>query len=201
MAGFFYYVGAALESVLSVFGVRATYEQPKYHVVGHIGDQVEVRQYGALRAVETPIDMGNDGAAFGRLFRYIAGANKDTSKIAMTVPVEMAPSPAAVAVKPEQAAPTVMRLFLPRHLADDAPAPTDAKVRLVTLPPQALAVLHFSGVLTADSRRAHQAELLGDVAAGGWTVVGAPLVFSYDPPFALPFVRHNEVAVEVKAGT
>jgi hypothetical protein len=196
--GFFYYVGAALESVLSVFGVRATYEQPKYHVVGRIGDQVEVRQYGALRAAETPIDMGNDGAAFGRLFRYIAGANQDTSKIAMTVPVEMAPPPAAAPVAPEQATPAVMRLFLPRHLAQDAPAPTDPKVHLVTLPQQTLAVLHFSGELTPDSRRAHQAELLADVAAGGWVVAGAPLVLSYDPPFALPFVRHNEVAVQVQ---
>ena len=89
MSAFWYYVATAGESVLSVFGVRGTYEQPKYTVVGHIDPDVELRAYAKRTAVETSMINGNDGEAFGRLFRYITGANKSDAKIAMTVPVEM----------------------------------------------------------------------------------------------------------------
>ena len=196
MSGFFYYVGAVFESVLSVFGVRATYEHPKYQVVGHINDQVEIRAYGPRTAVETPIDQANDGAAFGRLFRYITGANQGASKISMTVPVEMAPQRIAMTVPVEMTSPGLMRFFLPESVVEKgAPAPTDPLVHFVQLPPQTFAVLHFSGTLTPESRREHQQQLMDAVAASGRHAVGEPSVLSYDPPFALPFVRHNEVAV------
>jgi hypothetical protein len=198
MSAFFYYLGAAGESALSVFGIRSPYEQPKYHVVSEIANGVEIRAYGPRVAVETPMRGGNDGEAFGRLFRYITGANHADSKIAMTVPVEMAPQKIAMTVPVEMTGDQVMRFFLPKAVvAKGAPAPTDKLVHLVTLPPQQFAVLRFSGTVTDQSRQLHEQRLLAAVAGAGRHAEGEPALLSYDPPFALPFVRRNEVAVRL----
>ena len=158
MSSFFYYLGAAGDSALSVFGIRAPYEQPKYHVVGQLADGVEIRTYGQRVAVETPMRAGNDGEAFGRLFRYITGANHGDAKIAMTVPVEMAPQPIApqhlaMTVPVEMTSDQVMRFFLPKAVvAKGPPKPTDPLVHLVTLPPQEFAVLRFSGTVAQENK-------------------------------------------------
>ena len=146
MSSFLYYLGAAGDSVLSVFGVRAPYEQPKYHVAGHLADGVEIRAYGPRVVAETPIRGGNDGEAFGRLFRYITGANQGDAKIAMTVPVEMAPRAIPMTIPVEVNSDQVMRFFLPKSIVKAGPpAPTDPLVHIVNLPAQELAVLRFSG--------------------------------------------------------
>jgi hypothetical protein len=198
MSGFFYYLGTAFDSVLSIFGVRAPYEQPKYHVVGHLGDQVEVRAYGPRTAVQTKIEQGNEGDAFGRLFRYITGANEGAAKISMTVPVEMTSTKIAMTIPVEMGGDEVMRFFLPKSVvAAGVPKPTDPLVHIVTLPPAEFAVLRFSGVISADVRRDQEAKLMSAVNGAGRKAVGEPSVLSYDPPFALPFVRRNEVAVQL----
>ena len=202
MSSFLYYLATAGESVLSVFGVRGTYEQPKYTVVGQIDPDVELRAYPQRVAVETNMRNGNDGEAFGRLFRYITGANQGGGKIAMTVPVEMKPPTGgekiAMTVPVQVGGENVMRFFLPEAVVEKGPPqPTDPKVHLVTLPPQTFAVLRFSGVIDDASRDAHEQALLAAVKGAGKHIEGTPSVLSYDPPFAIPFLRRNEVAVQV----
>jgi len=200
MSGFFYYLGVAADSVLSVFGIRAPYEQPAYHVLRTIDHGVEIRAYDARVAVETPIQTANDGAAFGRLFRYITGANTGAAKISMTVPVQMGPpQKIAMTVPVELGGARVMRFFLPKSLADHPPAPTDPLVHIVALPPQVFGVLRFSGTINEESVAAHKAELVGVLNAAGSKVEGQPSVFSYDPPFSIPFLRRNEVAAQIEA--
>jgi hypothetical protein len=201
MSGFFYYLATFAESLLSVVGVRGPYEQPHYQVVGHIGDRVEIRAYDARVAVETQMRDSNDGEAFGRLFRYITGANKVAGKIAMTVPVEQAPQRIAMTIPVEMGGADVMRFFLPESVVKAGPPiPTDPLVHIVKLPPETFAVLRFSGIVTDASRRTHEAALIAAVTGAGRTPMGASSLLSYDPPFALPFVRRNEVAVRLADG-
>jgi hypothetical protein len=198
MSAFFYYLGAAADSALSVFGIRAPYEQPPYQVVGHLDNGVEIRAYGTRVAAETPMRGGNDGEAFGRLFRYITGANQGDAHIAMTVPVEQAPQRIAMTVPVEMAGDQVMRFFLPHKVVQAGPPkPTDPLVHIVTLPPQQFAVLRFSGTITEASRDEHEKLLMAAVTGAGRHAEGAPSTLSYDPPFALPFLRRNEVAVRL----
>jgi hypothetical protein len=198
MSAFFYYLATATESTLSVFGIRAPYEQPKYEVVGHVDNDVELRAYAERTAAETPIRQSNDGEAFGRLFRYITGANTGGKHIAMTIPVQMTPRRIATTVPVEAGGEGVMRLFLPATVvAHGPPAPTDPLVHIVTLPPQTFAVLRFSGAVTPESRQVHETALLNAVTHAGKHPDGAPSLLSYDPPFAIPFLRRNEVAVKV----
>ncbi|MGT2486247.1 heme-binding protein [Methylobacterium oryzae CBMB20] len=76
------------EAVLGIFGVRTLYEQPAYTVVERLDRGVEIRSYAPRLAVETDARGQGDGDAFGRLFRYITGANRAGDRIAMTAPVE-----------------------------------------------------------------------------------------------------------------
>jgi hypothetical protein len=58
-------------------------------------------------------------------------------------------------------------------------------------------VLRFSGSITDESREAHQRALMAAVGGAGRHAEGDPSLLTYDPPFALPFLRRNEVAVRL----
>jgi SOUL heme-binding protein len=109
--------------------------------------------------------------------------------MAMTAPVEMASTtPGRV----------TMRFFLPRSVVTSGvPEPLDNLVRVVTVAPATLAVLRFSGQLNEAVCAAHQEVLLNRLARSKWQATGQPSLLAYDPPFTIPFLRRNEVAVEV----
>ncbi|MCX4198721.1 heme-binding protein, partial [Methylobacterium organophilum] len=120
-----------VEAALGIFGVRALYEQPAYTVVARLDRGVEIRSYAPRLAVETDARGQGDGDAFGRLFRYITGANRAGDRIAMTAPVESGGRRLAATVPVEQDGTGTMRFFLPRAVAAaGAPAPTGPGVRL-----------------------------------------------------------------------
>lgn len=203
MGTFVYYFITLIESVLGVFGIRALYEQPDYTVVQRLDRGVEIRSYAPRLAVETDTRGQNDGAAFGRLFRYITGANRAGDRIAMTAAVETGGQRIAMTAPVETApgetgAGSTMRFFLPRAVvAAGAPEPTEAGIRLVQVPAERLAVLRFSGRMTPEVRAGQEAMLMKAVSAAGLTALGPALFMGYDPPFALPFLRRNEVAVRL----
>lgn len=200
MDKFFYYLVTLLESALSVVGIRATYEQPRYAVVEQLDRGVEIRAYDERVAVETDAKGQRDGEAFGRLFRYITGANAGNSHIAMTAPVETRGRLIAMTVPVEQGARGTLRFYLPRKVAvAGAPEPTEVGVRLVRIPPERMAVLRFSGSASPEARE-EQVHILEQVlGAGGRKPAGASFFMGYDPPFSVPFMRRNEVAMRLSA--
>ncbi|MFC6790813.1 SOUL family heme-binding protein [Methylobacterium komagatae] len=195
MDKFLYYALTLLESVLGIFGVRALYEQPRYTVVERLNRGVEIRAYEGRLAVETDARGQGDSEAFGRLFRYITGANRTGGRIAMTAPVEASGQRIAMTVPVEQGAPGTMRFFLPREVAEaGTPEPTEPGVRIVQVPAEKIAALRFSGTASPQVR-AEQERILVDVLnASHHKLCCAPFFLGYDPPFAIPFLRRNEVA-------
>ena len=192
MAKVFYFLVTFLESGLAVFGIRSTFESPPYRIVAELGQGVEIRAYGARVAAETQAGA-NDGDAFSRLFRYITGANMPARMIAMTTPVEMR---GMMGTAVPQGG--TMRFFLPEGMAADPPAPTDPLVTIVRLPARTAAVLRFSGRLDRANVARHEAILTAAVETAGRKTQGGIYVMGYDPPFTLPFLRRNEVAVDVE---
>jgi hypothetical protein len=51
---------------------------------------------------------------------------------------------------------------------------------------------------TQASREKETGILRMALSQAGKTTEGAPIYFSYDPPFTAPFLRRNEVALEIK---
>lgn len=195
MDKFFYYALTLLESVLGVFGVRALYEQPRYTVVERLDRGVEIRAYEARLAVETDARGQGDSEAFGRLFRYITGANRTGGRIAMTAPVEASGQRIAMTVPVEQGASGTMRFFLPRAVAEaGAPEPTEVGVRLVQVPPERIAALRFSGTASPKVRVEQERIFMEVLNAAHQKLCCPPFFLGYDPPFAIPFLRRNEVA-------
>jgi len=180
--------------------------------------QIEIRRYDARVAAEVKAAVKgtrlSTNGAFRLLFDYISGANQDGEKVAMTVPVSMPTAaggtriPMTVPVEdmrqavPDDTEPYVMRFFLPEsYTADTAPRPTHQDVRIVEVPPQDMAVLRYSGFRTTDRTDAYRRDLLAALAQTSWRPIGAPVSWSYDPPWTLPFFRRNEVAVAVTRDT
>jgi hypothetical protein len=190
---------AALAAALagcSVVGARSAAE-PAYEVVGRVGGTVEIRRYGPRAAAEAVADGGRD-AAFGRLFRYISGANRGGAKIAMTAPVATDEPERLAMTAPVATQGMAMRFFLPEGVtAATAPAPTDPTVRIVDLPAQDMAVLRFSGLRTDAAVAARTAELSAALDGSGWAAAGPAEAWFYDPPWTLPPFRRNEIAAPV----
>lgn len=177
------------------------------HVVLETVEGVELRQYPAAVAVET--EASSDSEAFGRLFRYISGANREQLDVSMTAPVETVVSEgrevamtAPVETSDRAAGDGVrMSFYLPAGYGyDDAPEPTEDGVHLVAVPERVVAVRQFSW-WTTPGRVAAQTRRLEDVLdRSGYRAVGEPSLLRYDAPWTLPFLRRNEVAVTVRPG-
>ena len=199
---------------------RVETESVPYTTVAKIGD-VELRRYPPTVLVETTAPSEN--AAFRRLFRYISGENDGSRDVAMTTPVEVTgegttiPMTAPVAVAGGRRLPMTapversqedrddgvrMSFYLPSEYDfDTAPRPTNDDVDLVAVPERTLAVLRFSG-RPSDRRVATKTErLLSALADADVPTIGEPVFMGYDAPWTLPFLRRNEVAVEVEDGT
>jgi len=199
---------AMVISACSVLDTRSDYEQPQYDVVDRIGELVEIRNYGPRLAAEARVESADDSepatSPFKLLFDYISGGNRARENIAMTSPVERA----AATQKIEMTVPVetvtrekngaYMRFFLPRELnSETVPAPADPRVRIVNVPAQTLAILRFSGLGDDKKVTAKKNEMLNALKDSEWRPVSEPVAYLYDPPWTLPFLRRNEVAVTV----
>lgn len=83
------------------------------------------------------------------------------------------------------------------YTLETAPVPADTRVRIVREPARLFAALRYSGRWTESNYNASRDELLGILAAGGIAVRGEPQLARYNAPFIPPFMRRNEVLIEV----
>jgi hypothetical protein len=205
-------VAAALSSLAlgacSVVGIRSGTEEPAYSVVATLpadGAKVEIRRYAERIAAETTLATGQEAArytGFRRLAGYIFGDNHSRTKIAMTAPVAVEKQTIAmtapVAQAPAPGGGWTIRFFMPKgSTLEKLPEPNNPEVHLVTVPPETVAVLRFTGSYSPDTVAERQRALLKALADSAWAPQGEPVVWFYDPPWTLPFLRRNEAAVSV----
>ena len=84
-----------------------------------------------------------------------------------------------------------------KYSLETAPVPADPRIRIVQEPARLFAVLRYSGRWTASNYDAHRVELLAALSAAGIGVRGEPQLARYNAPFVPPFMRRNEVMIEV----
>jgi hypothetical protein len=192
---------ALLLGACTVVGVRSGTEEPAFERLGTEAG-LEIRRYGPRLAAETIVagdEAGARGQGFSLLAKYIFGGNAGASRIAMTAPVSQQGMRIAMTAPVAQAAAPdghVIRFFLPAALRDP-PAPKDPRVRIVEVAGETVAVHRFTGSTHPDSVAEARARLLGALPATRWVAAGEPVAWFYDPPWTIPALRRNEVAVPV----
>jgi len=204
-------MGALLLSACSMFGVRSGTEQVSYVVIAELAEDSEVRRYPSRLVAETSVTAADEeearNKAFRALFKYISGSNRSRAEVAMTSPVETAPGPAKIAMtvpvesQAQASGQNTMRFFLPADTTlETAPEPTDPTVRIVEIPERTLAVVRFSGSRSPDAIARRSQGLDQALEGSTWRPDGEPLTLFYDPPWTIPALRRNEVAVPVVGG-
>lgn len=190
-------------------------EEPAYDIVQQ-GPVFELRRYRPHLVAETQVSGGFDevgGKAFRILADYIFGNNRTSEKIAMTAPVSQRPatdSEGAQGMRIEMTAPVAQRALDPelgtyvisfvmpsRFRLETLPRPNDSRVKLREEPARLMAALRYSGGWAEGRYREQETRLLAAVRTAGLTPIGEPIYARYNPPFSLPFLRRNEVLVEV----
>ncbi len=77
------------------------------------------------------------------------------------------------------------------------PKPNNAEVKLEEIPGKRFAVNRFSGITGEASIKQHTEELNKFIDKRKLNVVSAPTYAFYNPPWTLPFLRRNEIMIEV----
>ncbi|WP_376097366.1 heme-binding protein [Roseomonas sp. CCTCC AB2023176] len=189
-----------LNGVAGAFGAR-TEPEPRHEVLKRIGDAMEIRRYPVRWAYEVRMDAPDTEEAFGKLFRTIQGANAGGATIPMTAPVERAGGQRIRMTAPVERKAAddgwTMRFFLPDEM-QQPPEPTEPGVTLVQAPVQVLGVRRFSGTAGKDRLSMEEGALRDALRLAGWRVTGPRIGWFYDPPWCLPPLRRNEVALEVE---
>lgn len=183
-------------------------EVPEYRVLEQDG-AFEIRAYSSYLIAETEVEAGFMNAgniAFGRLFRYISGANAAQTEIAMTAPVEQASQGEKIAMTApvEQAkGDGVYRVgfIVPRkYNRDTVPKPTDPRVIIREVPPRTVAVWRYSGRWTEENFREHEQDLRRALQARSLKPASgdSAIIARYDAPFIPWFMRRNEVLIPLE---
>lgn len=173
------------------------FEKPEYTLVYSEGD-IEYRQYESYLVSESVVvehngqykQAGEEGV--NRLLSYIRGDNRNaedsSEKISMTLPIEQTMAPEGWRVT----------LMLPgKYTLETAPAPTDPRVRVREVPGRLMAVLRYSGRWTEKNFSGKMSKLRKAVESQSVETVGEMQTALYNPPITPPFMRRNEVMVEV----
>ena len=203
-----------LQSGCSLFGIRSTEEAP-YSVLEEQG-QYQIRQYESLLVATTIVDSDFDEAgkqAFRRLFNYISGDNKAAREIAMTAPVLATENVAtgnavtdgekiamtAPVIREKQDRGWRLSFVLPAgYTLENSPLPNDDRVSLQQIPARKVASLQYSGSWQQERFDANSELLLQWIREQQLQPDSLPRVAGYDPPWTLPFLRRNEVLVDIK---
>ena len=111
-----------------------------------------------------------------------------SEKIAMTVPVQQG----------ESAEGWRVAFMLPtEYTLDTAPVPTDERVQIKAMPGRLMAVLRYSGRWTESNFSNKQSALRDAIDGESIERIGEFQSALYNPPYTPPFMRRNEVMVEV----
>jgi hypothetical protein len=198
---------AILSAGCSLFGIRSE-ENPNYKLILK-EDNKEIRYYDSYIVAKTTVKgefKEVQGEAFRILAGYIFGGNEKKQEIAMTAPVVQKPT--AEGEKIPMTAPVIQRqseegwvmtFMMPsKYKMEDLPVPKDKRVTLETVPSRYVAALRYTW-LGSKSRNQRKADELQEWLARlkEYEPISAPMYAGYDPPWTLPFLRRNEMMIEL----
>jgi hypothetical protein len=214
MKNTFFQVWIFLISILIASTVMAI-EEPKY-VVLEKSEPFELRSYAPRIIAEVKVDGDLDAASsqgFRLIAAYIFGKNQVSEKIAMTAPVGIESSDQNKSAKIAMTVPvaiegsksfedssnqwTVSFVMPSEYTLATLPKPLNSEVKIRVVPAEKRAVITFSGFNSAEKAQA-KTQLLQDwIKTKNLKTTGDPQFARYNPPWSLPFMRRNEILIQV----
>jgi hypothetical protein len=193
----------------SVFGIHSE-KEARYTILDQQGD-FELREYQPLVLAQTSFEGQLDddsGEAFRRLFAYISGENEGELSISMTAPVLAGERNETKGKSIAMTAPVIagektlgwtFAFVLPEsYTINNAPVPSDANVRLIEVRSKLVAAMRYSGWWDQEVFNGHSETLQSWIESKKLESVSLPKFAGYDPPWTLPFLRRNEILMDVR---
>ena len=167
------------------YSITMANEEASYDVV-HKTDIYEVRYYSD-RLVAQVTNKG-DNNSFRKLFNYISGENKNSEKIAMTIPVTQTKKDGEL----------FMQFYLPSKFnKETTPIPTNPDLEIATIPEGYFAVIKFSGRSSDKNFEKHNKILKQKLLDDKIPINGFAVRATYNSPFTLPPLRRNEAMFSI----
>lgn len=181
-------------------------ELPKYKVIESSGN-IELREYAPMIVAEVDIEGNRKEAlneGFSILADYIFGNNLSKKKIKMTTPVTNEPSEKIAMTAPvmqeKERETWKIRFMMPsEYTMETLPIPNSKKIHLISIPAKRFAVIRFSGIPGDEKIKKKSVELLNFIKNRNLNTQGNPIAAFYNPPWTLPFLRRNEVMIELRS--
>jgi len=184
--------------------IMSDVEKPDYKVLTS-SQNIEIRQYPPIIIAEVEVD-GNREAAIGDGFRlladYIFGNNTVQKSIAMTAPVQQQESQKIAMTAPVQQQSTgkawkVSFVMPSEYSMESLPKPNNDRVTLQEIAAGKLIVIKFSGTSSDKNVAEYEKQLMDYIEANQIKATGSPKYAFYNPPWTLPFMRRNEIMLEI----
>lgn len=197
-------VGAVIIGAAAWGAIVSNVEQAKYTVVESRGT-IELRDYASMIIAEVEV-TGRRKEAINQGFRliadYIFGNNKSNAKVAMTAPVvqeqrEKIAMTAPVSQQAEGDNWKVHFVMPSSYNIETLPKPNNPLVKIKAIEGKRFAAIRFSGIAGEENLKRNTEELQKFIANNGLKSQSVPTYAFFNPPWTLPFLRRNEVMIEV----
>jgi hypothetical protein len=204
-----FYKGVLCSFALIFAGAVMATEEPKYSVLEK-EPPFEVRAYAPMIIAEVQVEGGLDEASsqgFRLIAAYIFGQNQVSEKIAMTAPVMVEDQKqksakiamtAPVGIESSAGKWTVSFIMPAEYTMETIPKPMNPQVQLRQIPAVKKAVISFTGFYNQQKVAEKTLELEQWMKLRNLQASGAPNFSRYNPPWTLPFMRRNEVMINLR---
>ncbi len=184
--------------------IMSNVEQPDYKVVTS-EENIEIRDYPPMILAQVEVSGERKQAireGFKILADYIFGNNTSNKKMEMTAPVTNERSEKMAMTAPvlqeQEMDKWKVRFVMPKKYSlETLPKPNSKEVILIPLPARRFAVIRFSGLADDETIKQHTDELKAYIVAEKLNPIGGTVLAFYNPPWTIPFLRRNEVMIEV----
>ena len=146
-------------------------------------------------------DAIRDG--FRLLADYIFGNNMVEKIISMNAPVQQKENNKIAMTAPVQQQ-LIGKLWkisfvMPsKYNMNSLPVPNNNRVRLKEILAKKFVVIEFSGTNSNDNVNEHENQLMNYIEGNQIKIIDSPKYAFYNAPWTLPFLRRNEIMIEIK---
>ena len=184
-------IGIVFIGIVAVGPIMNNVETPNYEILKSQGN-IEIRRYNPMLVAEVQMSGNRKDAivnGFRILVNYIFGNNVSSKAIAMTAPVQqqsIGDNWKISFVMPSQ------------YTMETLPKPLSDSVTLKVITAKNFVVITFSGTNLDENLQEHENILLEHIKSTDFLVVGSPKYAFYNPPWTPPFMRRNEIMIEIQ---